>query len=64
MLTDRVAWQKFSLAGRERACREFDLANRTRILEAKYEEVIERWLSTGVRTALTAAGELPEGLAQ
>jgi colanic acid/amylovoran biosynthesis glycosyltransferase len=58
MLTDFVLWEKFSLAGRQRVCREFNLQSQTRILEAKYQEVIEKWLATGVRPSLSTADEM------
>lgn len=58
MVTDGVAWEKFSLAGRQRVCRDFNLENQTRILEGKYQEVIDKWLGTEVRHAPSTADEL------
>jgi len=57
MLTDGVAWKKFSLAGKERVARYFNLEKQTRILETKYEEVIEAWLSRGVEKSPSTTEE-------
>jgi glycosyltransferase involved in cell wall biosynthesis len=64
MLTDRAAWQSFSVAGRERVCRQFELQKQTRILEHKYEEVIERWLSAGARSVTPIAEGMAEQVSQ
>jgi glycosyltransferase involved in cell wall biosynthesis len=63
MLMDRVAWKKFSVAGRERVVRQFNLESQTRILEQKYDQVIEGWLSTGIRSSPLVSDELTGELA-